>query len=436
VDDVEFDTTETPTEIARAHAFSIDRGIPGTQFHGSDKLEASAGWSKDEFRGVARSFLETDRLDATIRLRCSGSHFSLVFPPDLLTYWRPITGVVACRIDQNPWREFSPETAREVLIASGLSDGMHEIELRSAGAASSHWAIEGIRAWQNCPIAVSGKIDGGPLLTDLRAELTGAANFSFTLFVERSGAVSFLVFAAGRYELTLRAPGWEPARISFEASAGRVELPEIQLQPSPLSVAPVRELAADEPLVLIACGHCNTWGTEPAEWLSRRVDWINAQRPHALLVANEVNPAYVAGALRGLRCPWVITDGNHAHGAFHSSPASKLRELSLGRARIVTAGLDARGDAWREILSRFQSGDALRVVCSYEPFAPPELLAAANVRFYYYAHHLTQPPFWTRAAIAFLRKIDPQTFYRIEIGPAHTSDAPLKIRRFVFGRDL
>jgi hypothetical protein len=198
--------------------------------------------------------------------------------------------------------------------------------------------------------------------------------------------------------------------------------------------APARALAPDEPLVLVACAHCNIWGTEPAEWLARRVGWINAQRPHAMLLANEVNPAYVAGALRGLACPWVITDGNHRHPAFGQWPGEEHREARIGPARVVTAGRDVSGDAWRGVLERFEPDDRLRIVCAYEPFAPPEFLEAAGVRLYFYGHDLSCPPYWTRGRTVFLRKVDAQTFYRIEIGPPHDAGAPIKVRRFVFSR--
>lgn len=324
----------------------------------------------------------------------------------------------------------------EVLVASGLPLGLHDVEVIAAEPSPAFWAIEGIRAWPRRPCVVTGSIAGGPLLADVAAEVTGPACFTVPLRDGRSGRFSLLVPTPGRYALTLSAPGWQTTSVAFDApDGGDIELPAITMPPLADVAVPARELSPDEPLVLIACGHCNTWGTEPARWLARRVPWINSQRPHAMLLANEVNPAYVSGALAGLACPWVITDGNHRHPAFGQWQGHAHQDVRIGPAHIVTAGIDVRGESWRDVLGRFGQTDRLRIVCAYEPFAPPDLLEQAGVRLYFYGHHLTHPPYWTQGRTAFLRKIDSQTFYRIEIGPPHDVAAPVKVARFVFGRN-
>ena len=438
--DAPFDVTETSTEVERPHAFSIGTAVPGARLFSAldGSLPAEAGWERREYRGVARCLLTTEAPGSRVRLRATGSAFSLIRPPEARAHghqWRPATGTLACRVDGGRPRELPCEGGDEVLLVAGLPSGAHQLELEAGGAAPARWALEGIRAWPERPIAVSGRIAGGPLLADVRAEVAGPVSFSASLRDGHTGRFAFLVPAAGRYRLDFSAPGWDPASSAFDAPAGgSVELPAVTMREHSPAQAPARALAPDEPLVLVACAHCNIWGTEPAEWLARRVGWINAQRPHAMLLANEVNPGYVAGALRGLACPWVITDGNHRHPAFGQWPGEAHGQAQVGPARIVTAGLEVAGDSWRGVFGRFAPGDSLRVVCAYEPFAPPELLEEAGVRLYFYGHDLSRPPYWTRGRTVFLRKVDSQTFYRIEIGPPHDAAAPIKVRRLVFSR--
>jgi len=347
-----------------------------------------------------------------------------------------MTGPLAWRVDAGDWRPVSCDAGREVLLAGGLSPGAHEVEIQCAGPSPDFWAVEGVRAWPERPAVVTGRIDGGPMLVDLRAEVSGPAAFTRSLRDGRTGRFSLLLPAPGRYEMALSAPGWEPASVPFDAPAGAgTELPPISMRPPAAADARPRPLSPDEPLVLVANAHCNTWGTEPAEWLARRAGWINAQRPHALLAANEVNPAYVAGALGGVSCPWVITDGNHRQAGFGGWQGDAHRDIRIGPARILTAGIGTGDEEWREILARFRPDEELRIVCAYEPFAPPELLEAAGVRLYFYGHNLENPPYWTRGGTTFLRKVDSNTFYRIEIGPPHDATAPIKVSRFVFNRE-
>jgi hypothetical protein len=440
---IPFDTTLSSAILERPHGYSLEAGLSGacSLTLQDDSVDCEGSWQAVSYRGVARRSLRTREAGAGLRLGFEGRAVSLLLPTDFPQpgpYGPAMNGKLSCRVDGGESVAVSCEGGREVLLATGLAAGRHQLEIRCVGPVPSPgcWAIESVRSWAQDPVLVSGRLDGGSLLIDVRAEVTGPVAFTRSLRNGRSGEFSLLLPEPGNYRLALSAPGWEPTSAELCAAAGaRLELPPLCMRElEPLAVQP-RELSADEPLVLVACAHCNTWGAEPAEWLARRVEWINAQRPHAVLLANEVNPAYVAGALRGLNCPWVITDGNHRQMDFSGWRGAGHSELKVAGARILTAGIDTDDAAWRGLLGRFTAEDRLRIVCSYEPFAPEALLAEAGVSFYFYGHDLTRPAYWERAGTTFLRKVDADTFYRIEIGPPHGPGAPVTVKRFTFARD-
>ena len=54
--------------------------------------------------------------------------------------------------------------------------------------------------------------------------------------------------------------------------------------------------------VFVTFGHMDTFGQEPAEYLERIAELSNLIAPDMVLVSNEVNGAYVSGALSRLIC--------------------------------------------------------------------------------------------------------------------------------------
>ena len=272
MESIPFDVTETPEEMERPHAFSLEGAIPGTQMFSafSDGLQVEGTWERADYRGVARRILAARQPGGRIRLRCTGSAFSLVRPTDFPAPgaygWPPMTGPLAARIDGGEWRPVSGEAGREVLLAGGLPLGPHEVEVQCVGQAPNFWAVEGLRAWRSRPTVVTGHIDGGPLLVDVRAELTGPASFTSSLRDGRTGRFSLLLPMPGRYQLALTAPGWEPASVRFEAPAGAaMELPAIRMPLRAPPNAQPRQLSPDEPLVLIACAHCTPFCPLPTK---------------------------------------------------------------------------------------------------------------------------------------------------------------------------
>src|SRR5690606_32805667 len=80
-------------------------------------------------------------------------------------------------------------------------------------------------------------------------------------------------------------------------------------QVAPRSVHVVSAFPEDP--VFLTFGHMDTFGQEGAEYLQRLADLANLIAPDMVLVSNEVNAAYAAGALSRLEMPHLMTFGNH-----------------------------------------------------------------------------------------------------------------------------
>ncbi len=94
---------------------------------------------------------------------------------------------------------------------------------------------------------------------------------------------------------------------------------------SPSSVHVVKSYPKDP--VFMTFGHLDTWGQEQAGHIEGLAEIANLLDPDMLLVANEVNPAYVSGALSNLQVPYVITFGNHqfyGHERWYGDPVDLI----------------------------------------------------------------------------------------------------------------
>ncbi len=437
------DEVTTPTFLDRPHAFSIDTQIPHSRRLDmtSQAVQTLGAWSERRLRGTATRYLTSSEPGARIRASFVGNAVSVLVPMDFPPpgpRYGTLGGALRCRIDRGDWVNIPHDRGREVLVGNRLSAGNHVLEIECCGVDPGPCGIEAIRTWHGVPGTVFGKINGGLLLTDLRADVSGPVKFSRTIRNARTGFFSLLLPLPGVYQIDLHAKGWEHHSFSVNmTSPGQMmQLPDIALSSLESSPPQPRSLDETEPLVLVCFAHANIWGQEAAEWLSRRVDWMNSQKPHAVLNANEVNPLYVAGALRKLCCPWLACSGNHSAAGFDEAMPAANRTLTLGPARFLTAGEEVQGNRpWERILSQFAEHDKLRIICSYEPYAPVALFERQRIRFFFYGHSVREGSQWNRGGTTFLRKVDANTFYRVEMGPPHNFSAPVRIQRFIFRRE-
>lgn len=135
------------------------------------------------------------------------------------------------------------------------------------------------------------------------------------------------------------------------------------------------------------CGHMNTWGQQTAEYLTRVAEVAELAGARTLLIANEVNPAYIAGALMDLRIPYVVCAGNHTMPRWSDFYGASSRAVDDGPMRIVTFGrwpYESWGEVERLFQARAQASN--RIIVCYESFAPTALMREQKISLLFDAH--------------------------------------------------
>ncbi len=135
------------------------------------------------------------------------------------------------------------------------------------------------------------------------------------------------------------------------------------------------------------CGHMNTWGQQTAEYLTRVADLAQLAGARTLLIANEVNAAYISGALRDLRIPYVVTQGNHTFGRWEDFYGPLSRAHDDGPLRIVDFGR-LPYEPWNLVEAEFRSRPEAtnRIVVCYEGFAPISLIQEQDIDLLFDGH--------------------------------------------------
>jgi len=135
------------------------------------------------------------------------------------------------------------------------------------------------------------------------------------------------------------------------------------------------------------CGHMNTWGQETAEYLARVAEVAQLAGARTLLIANEVNAAYISGTLSDLRIPYVVCRGNHTMPRWSDFFGATSRAHDDGPMRIVEFGRWPY-ESWEEVDALFRKRpDATnRVVVCYEGFAPLALIRDRKINLLFDAH--------------------------------------------------
>ena len=141
------------------------------------------------------------------------------------------------------------------------------------------------------------------------------------------------------------------------------------------------------------------------------------------------------GALRGLECPWLTGTGNHSMAGFLEFVGGRYQEVRVGSVHIQSFGIEAARDGFEAVFSRFAAGATLRVLGGYQANAPWRRVASEHVRLYYYGHELVRSVMFEEGGTTYLRKPDANSYFRVELGPPHTFEAPVKIERFTARRE-
>lgn len=156
---------------------------------------------------------------------------------------------------------------------------------------------------------------------------------------------------------------------------------------SPRAVAIVASFAIDP--VFVSWGHLDTWGQYQAEYVERLVAVANLLAPDMVLVSNEGNPAYAAGALYGLEQPFVVNFGNHRGPEPGPWFGAQVGAVDFGGAFTVVNV----GQAWdrdpveADKLLRERHATRVKILNAFESNAPVrDFLDRHGVALIHYAH--------------------------------------------------
>ena len=133
----------------------------------------------------------------------------------------------------------------------------------------------------------------------------------------------------------------------------------------------------------------DTFGQEPAEYLERIAELSNLIAPDMVLVSNEVNGAYVSGALSRLQMPHLVNFGNHevsGHEEWYGNAVSMIDfGPDLGILNLSHAWHGDISHAYALLESRVKT--ACKIINAYEHDAPVEaMLDRYRIPFLHEAH--------------------------------------------------
>lgn len=112
-----------------------------------------------------------------------------------------------------------------------------------------------------------------------------------------------------------------------------------------------------------------------------------------LLIANEVNPAYIAGTLKDLRIPYLATAGNHTMPRWDDFFGPRTYAVDDGPMRIVTYN-DMPFHPWSEVarLASARPEATNRVLLAYEAYAPLDVIQQGKFGLLFDGHSVEEHP--------------------------------------------
>jgi hypothetical protein len=148
----------------------------------------------------------------------------------------------------------------------------------------------------------------------------------------------------------------------------------------------VRE-ALPEQFFLAGVSHFHVWGQRQSERMAQLAEMAQLAGARAFMMANEVNAAYIVGALKDLRLPYVTCRGNHMMGRWSDFFGWSCAATDDGPMCLVGHG-GFPYESWAEPREVFQArpGATCRVVVCYEGFAPIDFIREAAVDMLFDGH--------------------------------------------------
>lgn len=210
----------------------------------------------------------------------------------------------------------------------------------------------------------------------------GPATISRSCAFAEEKAAAFYYHREGTVTIPADAP---PGTYDLEITL--VEQRRTRTLTSPRSISVVTEFPRDP--VFVSWGHLDTWGQYQAEYVERLATIANVLAADMVLVANEGNPAYAAGALYRLEMPFVINFGNHRGpepGPWFFPPVGVV---DFGPAfSVLNFGLAwDRGTAEADQLLAARTPTRLKIINAFESNAPVrDFLDRHGIALIHYAH--------------------------------------------------
>jgi hypothetical protein len=210
----------------------------------------------------------------------------------------------------------------------------------------------------------------------------GPATISRRVTFEEDEAAGFYYHREGTVALPADVPaGTYDLEITIHDARG------VRALVSPRAVTVVKIYPADP--VFVSWGHLDTWGQAQAEYVERLVAVANLIAPDMVLVSNEGNPAYAAGALEGLEMPFAVNFGNHRGPEPGPWFGEAVSVVDFGPAFTVLNFGRAWDRDFGEANALFTARRSVRtkIINAYESNAPVrELLDRHGVALIHYAH--------------------------------------------------
>jgi hypothetical protein len=197
----------------------------------SDQVTRTGDWKPDRFRFAHAEHLYSTDEDASLSLRFQGTAIGLRLgaqnTPAYSGQGGPSLGRLVCHLDGKRVASFrSGSCGREILLATGLAEGEHELTVRhQLDRGESGCRVEGFLACKHDPGLVSFTLQGErqAFLVDVRATIMQGERVVRSVIARNwlNGDCSLLVPTGEDYSLRVEAAGWLPENAEkVEVTAG------------------------------------------------------------------------------------------------------------------------------------------------------------------------------------------------------------------------
>ena len=190
----------------------------------NERVQAIGEWKPDRFRFAHAEHLHTTDGDSSLLVQFSGTAVGLRLggqnTPAYSGQGGPSLGRLVCHVDGKRVASFrTGSSGREVLLATGLAEGDHELTLKhQIDRGQSGCRVEGFFSCRQDPGLVTFSVQGEKqaFLVGVRATIRHEDKRVRSVIARNwlNGDCSLLVPAGKDYSLQVEATGWMPSRVT------------------------------------------------------------------------------------------------------------------------------------------------------------------------------------------------------------------------------